>query len=143
MPDKKSFIFSRTLVAGLFLAGLFSSALMPTAVWKSTFAAHVQVFDALDVIINEVAWSGTVSNSLSEWMELYNPGTVDIDLSGWKLVADDGEPEILLSGYIRAGGYYLLERNNDLTISDIPADLVYTTGGLDLKNETLRLFAPD
>jgi hypothetical protein len=147
MPEKKSFTFSITLVAGLFLAGLFSNVLMTkvqaASVWKSRLpGSQAQVYSHLDVIINEVAWSGTVSASVSEWIELYNPGGVDIDLSGWKLVSDDGVPNISLTGEIRSGDYYLLERNDDMTIIDIKADLIFAEG-LDNKGEVLRLLAPD
>ena len=50
----------------------------------------------------------------------------DIDLTGWTINAVDGTPSIALSGTITAGGYYLLERTDDTTISDITADLIYT-----------------
>ena len=39
------------------------------------------------------------------------------------------------------GGYYLLERTNDATVSDIPADLTYT-GSLRNEGETLELLDP-
>ncbi len=48
----------------------------------------------LTVIINEVAWMGTIASTSDEWIELYNPGTVAIDLTGWVLRADDESPFI-------------------------------------------------
>lgn len=92
----------------------------------------------LSVVINEIAWAGTQSNPNGEWIELYNPGALAIDLTGWTLRATDGTPNITLSGTIAAGGYYLLERTADTTVSDITADLVYT-GAMGNTVEVLEL----
>jgi hypothetical protein len=81
---------------------------------------------ALDVIISEVAWGGTAASASDEWIELYNPGGSNISLAGWTLAAVDGTPSINLSGVIPAGGYYLLERTDDSTVSDLTANLIYT-----------------
>lgn len=78
-----------------------------------------------DVVINEVAWMGTAASTSDEWIELYNAADHDIDLTGWTLTAGDGTPNIALSGIIPADGYFLLERTDDNTVSDIPADQVY------------------
>ena len=92
------------------------------------------------VIINEVAWAGTTSSlTEDEWIELYNPGSAAINISGWRLKAADGAPSIPLNGSIPAGGYFLLERDNDNTVSDILADQVYT-GELSNSGEDLTLY---
>ncbi|MGC8873229.1 MAG: lamin tail domain-containing protein [Chloroflexia bacterium] len=95
-------------------------------------AAHTQA------VINEVAWMGTLADASDEWIELYNPTGVPIDLSGWTLQAMDGTPTIPLSGVIRPYGFFLLERSDDGTISDIPADQIYV-GALGNAGETLVL----
>jgi len=95
----------------------------------------------LTILINEIAWAGTLANSSDEWIELYNPGQYAIDLSGWRLVSSDGSPDIDLEGSISPGGFYLLERSDDNTISDIPADNTYT-GVLGNSGETLHLLGP-
>ncbi|MBU1557991.1 lamin tail domain-containing protein, partial [Patescibacteria group bacterium] len=78
------------------------------------------------VVINEVAWAGTgSSNSDDEWIELYNKTDKEINLGNWTLYAEDETPYIPLSGTIPANGFFLLERTDDNTISDIPADLIY------------------
>jgi hypothetical protein len=92
----------------------------------------------LDVVINEVAWSGTLDDYNDEWIELYNNTNGDIDLAAWTLVAADGTPNILLTGVISAHAYYLLERSDDNTIIDVPADQIYT-GALGDTGETLVL----
>ena len=100
-----------------------------------TFAAS----NARSVIINEVAWAGTTSSlSGDEWIELYNSTNASINITGWTLKAADGTPSITLNGTIPAGGYFLLEKDDDNTVSDILADQVYT-GELSNSGETLTL----
>ena len=81
-----------------------------------------------DVVINEIAWMGTQASTADEWIELYNNTDAPIDLISWLLSAADGYPSIFLSGTIPANGFFLLERANDDTVSDIQADGVYGTG---------------
>ena len=83
------------------------------------------------VLINEVAWAGTAASASDEWIELFNPNEVPISLEGWQL-GDGGDISILLEGTISPAGYFLLERSDDQTVADIPADLVY---GGSLSNE--------
>ncbi len=93
-----------------------------------------------DVVINEVAWAGTAANAADEWIELYNNTDAAIDLTGWTLAATDGSPSLTLNGPIPAHGYYLLERTDDNTVSDIPADWIGSFGtGLSNTGETLEL----
>jgi len=94
------------------------------------------------VIINEIAWMGTDATFRDEWIELYNLTGKEINLSDWTLYAEDLTPYIQLSGTIRANGYYLLERKDDDTISDMSADLVYGNDGASwaLKNSGESLF---
>ncbi|MEA2020573.1 MAG: lamin tail domain-containing protein [Patescibacteria group bacterium] len=91
-----------------------------------------------DVVINEIAWMGTRASYNDEWIELYNNANNDLNLDGWLLVAEDGSPEIEIAGRIAAGGYFLLERTDDNTVSDIEADLIYT-GALGNGGEYLKL----
>ncbi len=92
------------------------------------------------VLINEVAWSGTAASASDEWFELQNPGRTDVDLQGW-LLTDRDDLNVALVGTIGAGGYFLLERTDDETISNLPADLLYT-GGLRDEGEILWLVDP-
>jgi phosphatidylserine/phosphatidylglycerophosphate/cardiolipin synthase-like enzyme len=88
----------------------------------------IRMAAALDVVINEVAWSGTISSTADEWIELKNNTTSTIDLDGWVLRAADGTPTILITGTIAPNGYYLLERTDDTTVSDVPADQFFSGG---------------
>ena len=91
------------------------------------------------VIINEIAWMGTNVSANDEWIELYNTTNEDINLDGWVLKAEDGVPEINLTGQISAQSFYLLERTDDNTVPEIPADLIYK-GALSNDGEDLKLF---
>jgi len=91
-----------------------------------------------NVIINEIAWMGTLASANDEWIELFNDGSDAVDLSGWSLAADDGEPSITLSGTIDAGGFFLLERTDDTSVPDIAADKIYS-GNMANTGETFVL----
>ncbi|OQX50815.1 hypothetical protein B5M47_03120 [candidate division CPR3 bacterium 4484_211] len=99
---------------------------------------HVFAGNAGSVVINEIMWTGTSASSADEWVELFNSTDDDVDLTGWGLYSIDGSPEVSLEGSIKAGGYYLLERSDDQTVSDIAANVIYT-GALDNHGEFLRL----
>jgi len=105
-----------------------------------TLSPIVARFDLQSLIINEVAWAGTTASSADEWIELFNPGSAAIDLSGWTLT-DGGDIHVALGGIIGAGGFFLLERTDDGTVSDIPADQIYT-GSLSNGGERLQLLDP-
>ncbi|MBV6391066.1 MAG: hypothetical protein KPEEDBHJ_00270 [Anaerolineales bacterium] len=91
------------------------------------------------VIINEAAWAGTASGLTGdEWIELHNTTGNDINITGWTLRASDGTPSITLAGTIAAGGYFLLERDDNDTVSDVDADQIYT-GELSNSGESLTL----
>lgn len=117
----------KTLILFLFiLAEMFSA--------NSVFATN-----SLDVIINEIAWTGTNLSYNDEWIELYNNTNTPINLDHWTLKTINGSPEIYLSGIIQAKNFYLLERTNDNTVSKIPANQIYT-GSLNNKGENLELY---
>lgn len=90
------------------------------------------------IIMNEIAWMGTIEQWQNEWIELYNPSNSLISLDGWILKSGDDSPEIWLSGKVKAHSYFLLERTDDTTIPDIVADQIYT-GGLNNSGEQLIL----
>jgi hypothetical protein len=92
----------------------------------------------LAIVINEIAWSGTSAADTDEWIELYNNTNAPVSLAGWSLRAADFEPNITLTGIIPARGYYLLERTDDNTVSNIKADQIYT-GDLEDTGENLYL----
>lgn len=92
------------------------------------------------VVINEIAWMGTGASSNDEWIELYNNSDGEVSLGGWMLLAGDSTPSIAFSAdkKIPAHGYFLLERTDDTTVSNLAADQVYT-GALGNDGEDLQL----
>jgi hypothetical protein len=94
-----------------------------------------------EVIISEVAWSGTIATTNDEWIELYNTRSTPIDITGWRLVSDSGSVDIVLNGIIPANGFFLLERARELTVSDVTANQIYT-GAMSDAGEILRLSRP-
>ncbi len=100
---------------------------------------------AASVFINEVAWMGTTASASDEWIELYNAGSTDVDISGWTLAlfkpASTTPTKIIaLSGSIATDSYYLIERTDDSTVSNITADLVNSFGSLIDSGMIIRLF---
>jgi hypothetical protein len=112
-----------------------TSPVVPTATPDQTPEPSLQ-----PIVINEIAWMGTINSASDEWIEFYNDNSQDISLEGWHLKAADGSPDIVLHGIIPTQGYYLIERTDDTTISDIKANLVTTFGhGLSNDGENLML----
>ncbi len=94
------------------------------------------------VVIHELAWSGTQASSNDEWIELRSNVNHDMSLLGWRLEAEDGAPVVTLHGTLPAQGYVLLERTDDHTVDDVPADVLFT-GTLENSGEVLRLLDPE
>jgi len=92
------------------------------------------------VLINEIAWAGTIASANDEWIELHNPSADPIDLMGWRL-SDGGDINVSLAGSLPGYSYYLLERTDDTTILDLGADRIYT-GSLRNTGEQLELLGP-
>lgn len=92
------------------------------------------------VLINEIAWAGTLASSSDEWIELHNPADAPVGLEGWRLT-DHGDLSVPLAGTIPPFGYFLLERGDDGTVQDLAADVIYT-GTLRNAGETLTLYDP-
>ena len=112
----------------------------PTNESMPTPTPRPESFPAGSVLISEVAWAGTRASSNDEWIELYNPGAHTIDLDGWVLT-DEDDIHVALEGEIPPHGFYLLERTDESTISNLSADHLYT-GSLKNGGESLNLFDP-
>lgn len=109
-------------IIGLMIGVLFIPFLQIT----KTFAQDVP-----QVVINELAWTGSSVNSRDEWIELKNTTDQDIDLTGWQITKDTSENNTDETGIITieenlddlkmcpsphtipAGGYYLIAHNSE------------------------------
>src|SRR3990170_5669667 len=69
-----------------------------------------------------------------------NRGSDSILLDGWRLV-DGGDIDRTLSGVIAGNSFFLMERTDDSSVADVPADLIYA-GSLSNGGETLTLLDP-
>ncbi|MBL4694745.1 lamin tail domain-containing protein [Candidatus Gracilibacteria bacterium] len=70
------------------------------------------------VVINEIAWAGSLDGSGEEWIELYNAGGEAVNLEGW-IIEDDGEDLYVIgSGTVEPHGYFLIEDGEDATSVD-------------------------
>lgn len=90
-----------------------------------------------DILINEIAWMGSVNSANDEWIELFNATELSLNLDGWVLRSADEKLKINLKGVIQPGAFYLLERTDDNSVPGIKADLIYSgvlvNSGMDLK----------
>ncbi len=97
--------------------------------WKESLTTQTDWLKT--VVVNEVAWMGTVVNKTEdEWLELYNNTDEAIDLTGWKILVSGDEMGWDNVGHIiPAGGYYLLERTDDNSILEAEANAIFTLSG--------------
>jgi len=112
---------------------------IPIFFFPVLFPFFIFAANPLEVVINEVAWMGTIVSYNDEWIELYNDTHSSIDLEGWILKGLLKGPEIKLSGQIPSQGFYLLERTDDETVPGILAEKIYT-GSLNNSGENLELY---
>ncbi len=94
-----------------------------------------------DLLINEVAWMGSVKSSSDEWVELKNISGSELDISNWQIIDKGEQIKIIfpVNTKISVGGFLLLERTDDSSVSNAKADAIYT-GALSNSDEGLRLF---
>jgi hypothetical protein len=67
----------------------------------------------LGVVINEVAWMGTLAKTSDEWVELYNRGSATVNMNGWQLILRSTPggtvtDTITIAGTLASGDYYIL-----------------------------------
>jgi len=99
------------------------------------------------MVLSEIAWMGTTNSANDEWIRLQNVShlqnisNVSVNLRGWQLIDKDGDIEVIFKQdyLIPPRGVFLLERTDDTSKPDTPADLIYT-GSLRNSNEALHLF---
>lgn len=90
------------------------------------------------IIVNEVAWGGTLVSPSDEWIELLNVTTQTITVTNWTITSTVSLA-ITLTGTISPNDYYLIERANNGVITDTTAELTPSFGS-GLSNSGLTLF---
>lgn len=108
----------------------------------SVGAALLAPHEASAVFINEIAWRGSSVSAADEWIELYNDSEEVVSLEGWYLTTteESPSPNIALAGTIGPRGFFLIERTDDDSVPNVPADLIRSFGnGLSNDGETLVL----
>lgn len=103
-------------------------ALLRSWIWLAVVVLMSWACLGADVVINEVAWGGTAGSASDEWIELYNPTEEAVDLTGWILAFGEKTIELGVEAdnTLEVGGYFLLERTDDGTVSDVEADVLYS-----------------
>ena len=105
------------------------------------------------MVINEVAWSGTVAKSKDEWIELHNTNTqCSVSLKDWQLSGIRGSTRLFTVTFdsgdvIPKNGYFLIGAADDIFASitiDKVVDFDTTSGnqGLSDGGESLLLSGP-
>ncbi|PKL36543.1 hypothetical protein CVV38_01405 [Candidatus Peregrinibacteria bacterium HGW-Peregrinibacteria-1] len=104
--------------------------------------AHVSPVFAEEgkVVINEVAWDGSLDSSVDEWIELYNPSPVAVDLAGWVILDDVTTEYIITEGVIAPYGYFVIADNvnvfsNRTPDTIIPISLANAGDSLELRDD--------
>lgn len=130
----------------LLMIGFCLMAMTAFWLWATVIPAfpssEKQSIDPPVIAINEIAWGGTKASPFDEWIELYNTTAYSVNLDGWHLYTEDGGLDFYLEGVVSGDSYYLIERTDDTTVSDITADLTIAFGS-GLHNEGEVLFLTD
>ena len=96
------------------------------------------------VVINEVDTNppGDDSESISEWVELYNPTDGDVDLSGWNIASTTVLKKTLTipEGTIISSGDFLTFVNEKIWFTDASESIEQTNGDGLLIDKTREVF---
>ncbi|MDP2909602.1 MAG: lamin tail domain-containing protein [bacterium] len=98
----------------------------------------------LKVKFYDIGWEGNEDSVNNEWIELRNMTPEEIDLAGWQVLDKDQQIKVIFPNgkIIPPNHIFLMERTDDNSVPDRPADFIYT-GALNNKDEILYLFNKD
>jgi len=102
------------------------------------------VYCYADVVINEIMYDASGTDTNHEWIEVYNTGTTSIDLTGWKLFEDASNHGLspLSGSTVSANGYAIIAENATQFKTEYPnvtAPIFDTTMSLSNTGETIVL----
>ena len=107
--------------------------ILPNTLFSQSVFAEL----SFEIVINEIAWSGSETSGTDEWIELFNNTSSDISLSGYKFEDDDSIVFEFSDEIILANSYFLIEKNEDTT--SISSDAIISNLSLANSGDTLRL----
>lgn len=103
----------------------------------------IQINIFASVVINELFYDAVGVDAGQEWIELYNNGDEDISLHNWEIQAGGKTfstrftfPNIT----IRAKSFFLISESNNISLTNIVADLGFENGGS--ATDGVRIFNP-
>jgi hypothetical protein len=102
---------------------IFMSFIMVSLQSFSALTLNAFAYTVGDVVINEIAWAGSLDNSSDEWIELYNTTNQTIDLTGWYIEDDVSSSYTIVSGSVSPHGYFLIE-DAETSVSNVVANSV-------------------
>jgi hypothetical protein len=117
----------------------------PTAILLPTPTPTPPVGPPPRLLISEfLADPKAVTDTLGEWIEIYNAEATAVNLRGWALADDGGEYHLIAEDVvIPAGGYIVLARTMDTTSNGgVVAHYAYTGISLANSEDEIRLIAP-
>ncbi len=93
------------------------------------------------IIFSEINWMGSKTSAGDEWIEIKNNSGEETDLNGWQIISGDRNVKITFGpgDKIKQGSLYLLERTDDYSAPNVPADKIYT-GALSNSGEVMKIF---
>ena len=95
-----------------------------------------------DILINELAWAGTLASSYDEYIELINKTKKDFYLNNWIIENAAGtNSNLLFSGLIKKGGFFLIANySGESGKSSITVDPDCIAPKISLSNSTFGPF---
>lgn len=77
-----------------------------------------------EVVINEVAWAGSIGASTDEWIELYNNTSNPIVLDGWTIKEASGAIYNIDFGEIGPNSFFILKDSEEAVSTNSPSIVV-------------------
>ncbi len=96
------------------------------------------------IYFNEIAWMGGLTSASDEWIELKNNSSGEINLAGWQIKNQSEKIKVVFDAEVKilANGFLLFERTDDNSVSNVPADKIYS-GAMSNESEWLKFFDAD
>ncbi len=114
--------------------------LLPSNSTKPVKVTSTCTLSAGDLVITEIMFDPSVSESTNEWFEVYNPTGSNIDINGYIICDNSDSHTIGSSTIVPSMGYAVLAKSGTASPS---VDYVYSTLALANTGDELSLKCPD